>query len=761
MTSIERVTDCQGHKIARVTSQLHSMSALANNNTALTACPVPSTLQAHRLNEGRRVVGVEMHIKNYLALAAVACCVTSTAFGASSESIQRDHVSVQLVAADEVAKPGTTVRVGLRIAHDPEWHSYWLNPGDSGLPTRLQWTLPEQVSAGEIEWPAPHRIQIGELVNFGYDGELLLPVRVSLPEKLSLGAVVPLTVKASWLVCREECIPGNATVTLQLPTGSQASPDAKWTGLFDETETRVAVRAPWNAHWTDAGNFIDVFIHDNGVLGDVTNADIFPTTPTLIAHARGEVTRLSDGRVRVRTAKSDSFETPGETTGFLIASAHDEPRKVFEIAVQSHATASLNPSEPVVASSQPGVILALLFALLGGLLLNLMPCVLPVLSLKALALAEHSHDRVQARQHGLLYLAGTLVSFLALASVLLALRSAGELLGWGFQLQSPVVVAALAVLMTVMGLSLSGMFELGSRWMGVGQQLTEGAGSRSAFFSGALAAVVASPCTAPFMGPALGFALTQSAFVALGIFAALALGLALPVVALSFMPLLANWLPRPGPWMQRFKQILAYPLYATAIWLLWVLGRQGGTDAMAIALLGILTWVFGMWLWQSTPPRLIPRGIAATALIAAATIVVWLRGTTTPEPQQSLQAHAVQSQAWSPGLFEELRANGRPVLVNMTAAWCITCLANERVALSAASVQTRLDELDVTYLKGDWTHRDDAITSYLSKFGRSGVPLYVVYPRGSGEPEVLPQLLTPAIVEAALIRATSTAGQVP
>lgn len=296
--------------------------------------------------------------------------------------------------------------------------------------------------------------------------------------------------------------------------------------------------------------------------------------------------------------------------------------------------------------------------------------------------------------------------------------------------------------------------------MGVGQQLTEGTGARSAFFSGALAAVVASPCTAPFMGPALGFALTQSAPVALGVFAALAAGLALPVVALSFMPLLANRLPRPGPWMQGFKQILAYPLYATAIWLLWVLGRQRGTDAMAMALLGILAWVFGMRLWQSTAPRLIPRAIAAIALAAAVGIVVSLQGAAAPELRESREADAANRiRAWSPGLFEELRADGRPVLVNMTAAWCITCLANERVALTAASVQQRLDELDIVYLKGDWTHRDDAITSYLSKFGRSGVPLYVVYPRGSGEPEVLPQLLTPAIVEAALIRAAAIAPQ--
>ena len=381
--------------------------------------------------------------------------------------------------------------------------------------------------------------------------------------------------------------------------------------------------------------------------------------------------------------------------------------------------------------------------------MTLLPCVRWCLSHNPPRRPTRAPHPASARRHGLLYLAGTLTCFVALAAVLLALRSAGEYLGWGFQLQSPVVVGALAVLMTVMGLSLSGMFELGSSWMGLGQQLTEGNGARSAFFSGALAAVVASPCTAPFMGPALGFALTQSAPVALAVFAALAVGLALPVVALSFLPLLARWLPKPGAWMQRFKQILAYPLYATAIWLLWVLGRQGGVDAMALALLAILAWVFGLWLWQTTPRRAISRAIAALTLIGAVALVISLRGTEPP-----IQG-AAASHTWTRATFDELRSAGRPMLVNMTAAWCITCLANERVALLDAGVQQRLQELDIAYLKGDWTHRDDAITTYLSQFGRSGVPLYVVYPRGPGEPEVLPQLLTPAIVEAALLRAAS------
>ncbi|HEY5809231.1 MAG TPA: thioredoxin family protein, partial [Povalibacter sp.] len=588
-------------------------------------------------------------------------------------------------------------------------------------------------------------------------------VRIQLPREVPAGTTIPLTLKASWLICEEECIPGDATFTLDLVTGERAVPDPQYTSLFAAAQSQGATQTNWHTTWSDAGESIDVIVDDDGVLTNLSAIDAFPRAATLIAHSRGEVTRLPDGRLRIRTAKSDSFESSQGATGFLIADASHEPHHYFSVDAQpantgvSAAAASTQSQSPAA----PGVALALLLAFAGGVLLNLMPCVLPVLSLKALALAEHSHDRGRARRHGLLYLGGVLACFLLLASVLLALRAAGELLGWGFQLQSPFVVAVLATLMTVMGLSLSGVFDLGSRWMGVGQNLTEGSGARSAFFSGALAAVVASPCTAPFMGPALGFALTQSAAVALGVFAALALGLALPIVALSFLPVLGRWLPKPGPWMVRLKQILAYPLYATAIWLVWILGRQQGPDAMALALFGILAWVFGMWLWQSSG-RIAGRTAAAVALLAGIAVLVSLhRAPAAGIAAQSLAKPAGDAQPWSTQTLAELREQGRPLLVNMTAAWCITCLANERVALSSSVVQESLRELDIAYLKGDWTHRDDAITTYLAQFGRSGVPLYVVYPRGGGEPEVLPQLLTPAIVDAALRRAAGPSESLP
>jgi thiol:disulfide interchange protein DsbD len=343
------------------------------------------------------------------------------------------------------------------------------------------------------------------------------------------------------------------------------------------------------------------------------------------------------------------------------------------------------------------------------------------------------------------------VTFAALASLLLGLRAAGEQLGWGFQLQLPWVVASLALLLLAMGLSLSGLFQIGGSWMGAGQALTEGHGDRSAFFTGVLAVVVASPCTAPFMGPALGFAVTQSAPVALLVFLALGLGLALPLLLLSWSPTLARRLPRPGAWMEGFKQFMAFPLYLTAVWLLWVLGQQVGVNGLSLTLLGAVALAFALWLFGRGGGWL-QRGLAVLGLAGAIGSVAALQTLPMVGAEASDPA---RWQAWSPERVAAARAEGRPVLVNMTAAWCITCLANERVALSSDAFFARLSALDVVYLKGDWTHRDARITGYLAEFGRNGVPIYVVYPRNGGPPEVLPQLLTPAIVDAALTRAAA------
>jgi thiol:disulfide interchange protein DsbD len=533
--------------------------------------------------------------------------------------------------------------------------------------------------------------------------------------------------------------------------------------LFDAAREAQPLRSTWETTWAESGDNIDIVVDDLGKLQNTSHIQVFPASGTFVAYLKTTVERMQNGKLHIRAPRSDSYEKPEGDVAILLA---DGNHHVYEV-LASEGPVDLAPGPDPATQTVPApeshltALLALLFAFGGGILLNLMPCVLPVLSLKALGLAEHAHDRKRAREHGLLYMCGALVCFLALASVLLALRAGGEALGWGFQLQTPWVVAGLAMLMIVMGLSMSGMFELGSSWMGVGQQLTEGTSPRSAFFSGALAAIVASPCTAPFMGPALGFAITQPAPIALGVFAALAIGLSLPIVLLSFAPALGRWLPKPGVWMERFKQFLAYPLYATAVWLLWVLGNQTGADGMALAMLGAISLVFGIWLWNLTTKSWLARIVAVAGIVGAILVLTSLDRFSVAEATASESSDSARTwEPWTQEKLDALRAQGEPVLVNMTASWCITCLANERVTLSSDTVKNRLRSSGVTYLKGDWTHRDEQITAYLAQFGRNGVPLYVLYPRGSGAPEVLPQILTPTIVDEALQRASSTSASV-
>ena len=403
------------------------------------------------------------------------------------------------------------------------------------------------------------------------------------------------------------------------------------------------------------------------------------------------------------------------------------------------------PEDPLLVETPPtattaevpaSLIKIMLFAILGGIILNLMPCVFPVLSIKVMSLAQADRDRLPL--HGWVYTAGIVVCFVAFAGALLLARAGGEAIGWGFQLQSPLLIAALTYLFFVMGLSMSGLINIGTRWMGAGQSLTQKSGLSGSFFTGVLAAVVASPCTAPFMGAALGFALTQPAIVCLAIFAALGLGMALPLLLLCYIPALANRLPKPGVWMENLKEFLAFPLYLTAVWLLWVLGRQAGVDASMIVAAGAVAIAFGCWLLNRSAQgawQWLRRALIAAAWIGALVLPWQMIGQTT-EPSRW--------QAYSPERLQQLRASGTPVFVNLTADWCLTCLANERLTLHTEEVEQAFDDYQVVTLKGDWTNRDPQITALLTEYGRSGVPLYLWFPaEASGKAEILPQLLTP------------------
>lgn len=691
------------------------------------------------------------------------------AFAAAAEPVRRDHATVELVAERPAVAPGDRFHVGLRIRHDPEWHTYWINPGDSGLATRIDWRLPEGVSAGEIAWPAPRRFDIGGIVNFGYEDDLLLPVPVTVDPGVAPGTRLELGAKASWLICKDICIPGDAelSVAVDVVASGSTTPAAS----SDVTEAFVSAMAAMpkalpgiGARFAGRGDAIDIAIDGLPDGTDPGALEIFPVAQQILASAAAPAVALEGGAIGVRTPKNDYFVGLPERIDLVVVHGSGAAREAWAVPAGPGEfpaiAASASPAGEAASdartakdgASSPGLLLAMLFALAGGVILNLMPCVFPVLALKAMGLMHSAHDRRLARRHGLFYLAGVLASFLALGGLLVGLRAGGEALGWGFQLQVPWVVGGLALLMLAMGLSLSGLYEIGGRWMNLGSELAGGDGDRSSFFTGVLAVLVASPCTAPFMGPALGYAATQPAVVALAVFGALGLGLALPIVLISFQPTLARWLPRPGAWMDTFKQAMAFPLYLTAVWLLWVLGRQAGIDALAVVLAGATAMAFGLWLFGRSSSVFV-RAAAVLSLALAAASLAWASTREAPAGADAVAAARASYEPWTPARHAALRAEGQPVLVNMTAAWCITCLANERVALSSARFHEELERHGIAYLKGDWTHRDPAITEYLARYGRNGVPLYVVYPRGTGDGEVLPQLLTPDLVSQALARA--------
>jgi thiol:disulfide interchange protein/DsbC/DsbD-like thiol-disulfide interchange protein len=692
----------------------------------------------------------------------LASCMPAAAY--ESEPLSTDHLRSRLVSDSTAAVPGQTLRLGLLLEHAAGWHTYWKNPGDSGLPTRMQFDLPEGAVAGEIEWPLPERQPAGGLVNFGYSHTELLPVSVSIPAQFSAGSL-EIRLKASWLICELECIPGSGEYRLILPVAPDAEPSAH-VAAFERAAARQAPVLQNNARYLAEKGGVRIDIALAGPLVEAFTAGtagwtLMPATPQILANADPPRFSIEGSELRIEVARSEFFADAPERIelllsdgerGYTVFARHaDAPAAGAAGAAITQASESGGGVDPSSTINGPvGLWLALLLAFAGGLVLNLMPCVFPVLSLKALGAIESAHDAAEMRRHGLWYTLGVLASVLLVAAILLTLRAGGEAIGWGFQLQEPGFVAAIALLLFAMGLSFSGLYEFGASISGLGQQLTEGGGRRGAFFTGVLACVVASPCTAPFMGTALGAALVLPTHEALLVFAFLALGLAFPMLLLGYVPALARLLPRPGAWMQTFRELLAFPLYLTVLWLAWVFGRQTGMLALTALGAGFIAVAFALWLLRraqdssgSAPLLRVFAGVAVLAALALPLVA----------PRETAEGATSQTGAlhepWTPERLASLRAEGRPVLVNMTADWCITCLANERVALSSSDFADALEARGVVYLKGDWTRQDASITAYLESFGRSGVPLYVLYPP-AGDAVVLPQLLTPTLVREAL-----------
>ena len=677
-----------------------------------------------------------------------------------------DNIEAELVSLSRWAAPGSTVVVAVRQKIAPGWHTYWRNPGDSGGPTTLDWTLPQGVKAGEITWPLPERQRLMSLINYGYSGEVYLPVTIEVPASARPGTTLPLIADALFLVCSDQmCVPVPMQLRLDLPVREGAPPlDAKH---------GAAVQAVLEAAPRPAG--IDAAISlSNGVLtlsatggplagAKISRAHFFPFEGGIIDHAADQTGQRGANGLTLSLAQGGEIRAKGLNGPISGVLATDigaweitaKPGPALAGASgQGALSGEAGGGKPPTGLDPAAIARSAMFALIGGLILNLMPCVFPILAMKAASLAATAHQAREARRDGLLFGVGVLATFLVLAGLLLALRAGGQAIGWGFQLQSPAVIAGLSLLMLAVGLNLSGVFQIGAGLQGAGSgRLSRLSGGAGAFFTGVLAVVVAAPCTAPFMAAALGAALLMPWPAALLVFLMLGLGLALPYVAVSFSPGLLRRFPRPGPWMDRLKGLLAFPMYGAALWLAWVFSRQTGADGLGLLLIAGLTAALGLWLFGLTQTERahgrkgMIAGLAAVIVLAATLGLAVLAGRSpVVNDGPSSEGRALSAQPWSAEAVSAAQGQGRPVLVNFTADWCVTCKINERAALSSRRVAEALQQANAVYMVGDWTRRDDAITHELERRGRSGVPLYLLYPAGGGEPRILPQLLTEGVV---------------
>jgi thiol:disulfide interchange protein len=691
-----------------------------------------------------------------LALASALLIVA----GAAAAPVATPRMTSELVAETAGAAPGSTVYVAVAQSLEKGWHTYWRNPGDAGEATRIAWTLPTGWRAGDIVWPAPKRLPVGPIMNYGYEGKVLLPVPIQIPAAVKPGSPATLTAVVDYLVCAEVCVPGSATLSLTLPVvaGLPAS-DPRWGAAIARTLAAAPKPAGLDATFRHLGANLVLAVAGAPLKGTAgADAYFYPYDDTLIDHGKPQaVERGARGLTLTMTAGGAFKKTaaPASASGVLAVGG-----KAYEITATPGpppaGTSGLGPPAKAPGPAQ-AVLAAMGLAFLGGLILNLMPCVFPILSMKAAGFVGHGEDAAGSRAQGLAFLLGVLAAFLTLAGVLIAAKAGGAAIGWGFQLQSPLVVAALGLVMLAAALNLSGLYEIGASVQGLGAALPGRGGVAGSALTGVLAVVVAAPCTAPFMGPALGYALTQPAVVAVAVFAALGLGFAAPFTVLTFSPALMRRLPRPGPWMDVLRKALAFPMYAAAAWLAWVLAQQAGPPGLArlfaaALALGVAAWLYGLGQRRRAEGRAAPAALVLAAVSLALCVGAVAIGGYGPAVAAGRAAPAgpLASQPYSPGRLAALRAAGRPVLVNFTAAWCVTCQVNERLVFSSGAVAAALRRSGTAYLVADWTNRDPTIAKALADQGRIGVPLYLLYGAGGGPATVLPQLLTPTLVAQAL-----------
>jgi thiol:disulfide interchange protein DsbD len=629
-----------------------------------------------------------------VSLAFFALAAFAALSPAAAQIDSAPKVNARLIAEHNAVAPGDIVTVALEEKIRANWHTYWVNPGEAGAPTEINWSLPQGWRADAIQWPYPKQLPVGPLMDYGYENTVWLLTDLHVPRDAKPGETIVLKAAASWLVCSEVCIPEDATVSVPIIIAATTAPgDPAAEAQFAAARAKLPQISPWPVRY-HLGNALDLFVESDALAtAHPVRADFLPLAQETIKGTAAQTLGFANNGLVLRLSPEKKASRVKTLDGVLVLTSADGSIKALAI----HAARGAVPEADFGNSENNlGIGLALLFAFLGGLILNLMPCVLPVLAMKALAIASKSgaHPREAARD-GFAYGAGAILSFVALGAAVVALRAGGQAIGWGFQLQEPVVVAIFALLMLAVAFNLSGFYEIPG--LSAGDALTRRSGAVGAFFTGVLAVAVAAPCTAPFMAAAIGFAITQTTPAAMLIFAALGLGFAAPFVAIGISPRVLNILPRPGAWMLTFKRILAIPMYGAAIWLFWVLSQEIG------------------------------------------------------QPVQTQMA-GMSGQPYTAARLESLRAANAPIFIDATAAWCITCLVNEKVALSDSSVRAAFAQNHINFLVADWTNRNPEITALLQAHGRDGVPLYLYYAPGAADAKILPQVLTPREVLDAIAR---------
>jgi thiol:disulfide interchange protein len=669
---------------------------------------------------------------------------------AASDSADVAHLQVRLIVLPQALTRGEPADAGLYFKLEPGWHIYWKNAGDSGEPPHIRWTLPDGITAGPLQFLPPKRLPLGPLMDFGYEGEALFPFTVNVGKTTKPGPV-DLRAKVDWLVCREVCIPGKAELSVSrnvLATAATSSPAPADEEIFKRFASKLPEPLParFKAVFQPSPDGFRLAVQTGQ---QESSATFFPTEQGILDNPAPQKFTPTHGGLILDLKKDTNLSTnPAQLSGLLELS----DGRAFELTAQPGVVTGGAAPTSGRSSSFGELLRSAGLAFLGGLLLNLMPCVFPVLFIKGLALVRSSgQERYKLRAHGFVYAAGIVISFWALVAVLLGLRAAGARLGWGFQFQSPVFLMLMAGLLFFLGLSLAGQFDIGLTLTSAGGSLAAKQGYTGSFFTGVLAVIVATPCTAPFMGAAVGYALAQSAVVTFAIFTALALGLAAPYVVLTLQPAWTRLLPRPGVWMEVLKQATAVPVFATVIWLAWVLAQAYGSAMLAALLVGLLMlaiagWFLGRWpaqRWATAIAGVIVAGVIGVSVFASGQLVQPAAAATSTPTRNGWEP-------WTADAVARYQAQGRPVFVDFTASWCLSCQVNERIALTQPEVQRAFADANVALLRADWTQHDESIAQALSALGRSGVPAYVLYAPGQSSPQVLPEVLTPGIVTDAL-----------